>query len=274
MRTITLALIPFLALTHLSGCSNAVTYHHSERNSIALETRATDPQQPVQGTIGIKTRTIVVTPKVDKTNGNATNVVSDFELKRKSSGHWYGTTEINSAFMTGKAAKDASTRSILAVKGGLGSGHLGPLNTHKKMILQNMYDTLVDLTEDKGAIKLQTQLDNLHKLLPDVSKMTFYHLTNSKKNLTDVKGNQVNSISADFNGVMNYLELVDTSLLALNYMLNNRAVTYKSKDIDGTQLNSLKQAKELKNKEREAFNTTIGNSPSIDNTITFITDIL
>ena len=276
MKIIHLVLISLFAMTHLAGCSNAVTYHHSERNSIALETRATDPQQPVQGNIGIKTRTIVVTPKMDKQSGKSTNVVSDFELKRKPNESWYkfGTTEISSTFMTGKAATLASTQSILAVKGGLGSGALGPLNVHKKMILQNMYDTLDELTEDKSAVKLKKRLDNLHKLLPDVSKMTFYHLTNNKSNLTGFQGNQVKSISADFDGVMNYLELIDNSLYALDHMQDNRSVTYISKDIDEKQLNLLKQARQTLVKERETFNETIGNSPSIDETITFITDIL
>ena len=142
------------------------------------------------------------------------------------------------------------------------------------MILQNMYDTLDELTEDKSAVKLKKRLDNLHKLLPDVSKMTFYHLTNNKSNLTGFQGNQVKSISADFDGVMNYLELIDNSLYALDHMQDNRSVTYISKDIDEKQLNLLKQARQTLVKERETFNETIGNSPSIDETITFITDIL
>ncbi|WP_065187850.1 hypothetical protein [Shewanella woodyi] len=266
MKTITLALASLLAVTNLSGCSNAVTYHHSERNSIALETRATDPQQPVQGTIGIKTRTIVVTPKVEKTDGKSTNVVSDFELKRKPNESWYkfGTTEISSSFMTGQAAVNATPNSILAVNG-LASNSLGEFNVRKKSIVQNIYQTLGAMKEDEKAKSLSKQLDDLSKLLPDVSKMKFYNLTkDANGNATGIKDNKVASLPSTFKGVLRYINDIEDSIIALDEMLVNRSVTYNGQAIDKAQLASLTEKKASLIKERGIFATTIGNSPVID----------
>ncbi|WP_394388876.1 hypothetical protein [Shewanella woodyi] len=266
MKTITLALASLLAVTHLSGCSNAVTYHHSERNSIALETRATDPQQPVQGTIGIKTRTIVVTPKVDKTGGKSTNVVSDFELKRKPNESWYkfGTTEISSSFMTGQAAVNATPNSILAVNG-LASNSLGEFNVRKKSIVQSIYQTLGAMKEDEKAKSLSKRLDDLSKLLPDVSKMKFYSLTrDANGNAKDIKDNKVASLPITFKGVLRYINDIEDSIIALDEMLVNRAMTYNGQPIVKKTLGSLIKEKASLIKERETFATTIGNSPVID----------
>lgn len=101
----------------ITGCSNAVSYHHSERNSIALEFRTTEPQQPLQGNIGVKTRTALVTPGLnniaDQTNtkksgpGESLSVISDFSFKReKVDGFSFGKTTIKSAFITGIPAKE------------------------------------------------------------------------------------------------------------------------------------------------------------------------
>ncbi len=268
MKIIHLVLISLFAMTHLAGCSNAVTYHHSERNSIALETRATDPQQPVQGNIGIKTRTIVVTPKVDKQSGKSTNVVSDFELKRKPNESWYkfGTTEISSTFMTGKAATLASTQSILAVKGGLGSDTLGEFNVRKKSIVQSIYQTLNTIkSNNKQAKNLIKRLDDLSKLLPDVSKIKFYSFTmDAKGNATGIKDNKISSLPSTFKGVLRYITDIEGSLIVLDEMLVNRAMTYNRQPIDKNTLDSLIKEKASLIKERETFATTIGNSPAID----------
>jgi hypothetical protein len=91
----------------LAGCSNAISYHHSERSSIALEARTTDPQQPLQGIIGVKTRTIIVAPGMTQQasqaniagNGESTSLISDFKFERDpNEWWWFGSTVIQSAY--------------------------------------------------------------------------------------------------------------------------------------------------------------------------------
>ncbi|MGX9463301.1 hypothetical protein ACWXWU_19005 [Shewanella sp. A14] len=275
MKNISLSILSLLGLISLVGCSNAVTYHHSERNSIALESRTTDPQQPLQGTIGVKTRTVVVTPKTNEATGNATSVVSDFELSRKSSDDWYkfGTTTINSSFMTGQAAKNASADSILAING-LASGSLGELNVRKKMLIQNIYSTLAKIN-DKEALALRTQLDQLSQLLPDVSKMMFYRMDQNGNNvITNISDKKVTTLPTGFSGVQEYLNLVESSITALNEMQHHRAATHNGKPIDKAQLALLEQAKKTLIKDRETFALTIGNSPLIDNAAAYVVGLL
>ncbi|MDO6642132.1 hypothetical protein Q4557_19480 [Shewanella sp. 5_MG-2023] len=276
MKNINLSLLSLMGLISLVGCSNAVTYHHSERNSIAIESRTTDPQQPLQGTIGVKTRTVVVTPKNNKSTGNATSVVSDFKLSRESSDDWYkfGTTTINSSFMTGQAAIDASTDTVLAVKD-LASGSLGELNARRKMLINNIYSTL-STVQDKKALSISADLDKLNNLLPDVSKMAFYYIDTDangkvKDNITD---KSVIKLLPGFNGVQEYLNLIENSITALDTMKHNRAFTYNDNLIDQAQFTLLEQAKDTLINEREVFARTIGNSPQIDDAAAYVLGLL
>jgi hypothetical protein len=113
-------------LSSLTACSNAISYHHSERSSIALEARSTDPQQPIQGIIGVKTRTIVVAPGISvpttvpgmSDNGEATSLISDFKIDRVPNAlSLFDSTVIRSAFITGDAAKVATKAVTTAISG-------------------------------------------------------------------------------------------------------------------------------------------------------------
>ena len=104
----------------LFGCANAISYHHSERNSIALEFRTTEPQQPLQGNVGVKTRTVLISPGMqdNDNNGKSLSVVSDFNFKRESDPDSnFGKTIIKSSFITGEAAKIVTKESVEALSG-------------------------------------------------------------------------------------------------------------------------------------------------------------
>ena len=174
MRTQQLIILTTVVL--LAGCSNAVSYHHSERNSIALEGRTTDPQQPVQGVIGVKTRTILVTPKTEDGN-DSLSVVSDFKLNRESNkDSWFNTTRVTSAFLTGEAAAHAPATTIAAVSG-LGHGAIGDSSVKQVILMESIYQMLTTITDDEIANNHVKALDNLAtKLPPKLNEHTYYSI--------------------------------------------------------------------------------------------------
>jgi len=123
--------------------------YHAEQFSITLETKTTDPQQPLQGNIGVKTRTVIVAPEKKGSNtppltdlGEAASVISGFSLGRKESGV-FEKTDINSALITGNAAVD------------------------NFQLMHQIYDNLKTVKDsDTEAARHVLLLDGLGKLIP------------------------------------------------------------------------------------------------------------
>jgi hypothetical protein len=262
-----------LSILWLTGCSNAVSYQHSERSSIALEIKTIDPQQPLQGIIGIKTRTIVVAPGIkNSANGESTSVISDFKLNRgPSEGLFgFGSTNIQSAFITGDAAKNASASTAKALSG-LGIDGAGDSATLKRNIMANIYRFLdKNKTKDVKAKEYLEQLDKLLALLPNnYVNNTYYSLSG---NVLEQR-NPANYLvkSEGFLEVLNYEQvLVSGSIARLEEMEKNRSMKYKASlagvatDINATDLAMLQgELKRLK-AEKTAFFNMIGNHNVID----------
>jgi hypothetical protein len=285
------------AIVWLAGCSNAVNYHHSERNSIALEVRTTDPQQPLQGVIGIKTRTIVVAPGLKgssdkeaqtkgdgKDNGESTSVISDFNLQRKESiGFWaFGSTSIQSAFITGDAAKAAPAGTVKALSG-LGFEGAGDSAIFKKNVLANIYYFLdSNQATDEKAKKYIVQLDKLLELLPkNYVNNTYYAMSVSGKVLEKRDTSNYAPLSKAFLEVLNYEDdLILDSIISLEKMEADRSIKYKASaadsatDITAADLIMLQgELKRLK-EERRAFFDMIANHSVIDQAAAYMTSYL
>tara|TARA_R110002072_G_scaffold5527_2_gene35299 strand:+ start:4199 stop:4546 length:348 start_codon:yes stop_codon:yes gene_type:complete len=111
----------------VTGCANSVNYYHSERFSLTMEAKASDPQAPVQGNLGIKTRTVLVTPGKNSHGyaalpgtgpGDSVSVVSYFDLDRDpDDASSAATTTIKSAFITGSAAKKVTANAMKSIAG-------------------------------------------------------------------------------------------------------------------------------------------------------------
>lgn len=282
-----------LVVLWLAGCSNAVNYHHSERNSIALEVRATDPQQPLQGVIGIKTRTIVVAPGMkgspDKQaegtaddNGESTSVISDFNLQRKESiGFWaFGSTSIQSAFITGDAAIAAPAGTVKALSG-LGFEGAGDSVIFKQNVLANIYKFLdSNQATDEKSKEYIMQLDKLLALLPkNYINNTYYSMSGNVLEKRDTSGYLAKP--QPFLEVLNYEQvLVSGSIAELEKMEADRSIKYKAgpaasaTDINAADLTMLQgELKRLK-AERRAFIDMIVNHSVIDQAAAYMTSYL
>lgn len=266
MRTQILIILTILVV--LGGCSNAVSYHHSERNSIALEARTTDPQQPVQGVIGVKTRTILVTPK-NQDGSESLSVVSDFKLKRApNTDSWFNTTRVTSAFITGDAAVKAPATTIAAVSG-LGYGAIGDSTVKQEILMESIYQMLKKMPDDEIAKNHMKALDSLAlKIPPKLNENTYYIINTAAKELSKKDTSALGASVDNFNKVMEYSRLLNASISSIETMVKTRDVQFKdhgtSSIIDEKMLNHFVLEKERLLKERSEFFNKIGNSAVID----------
>ncbi len=280
----------FFVVVNLVACSNAVTYHHSERTGLSLEARSTDPQQPLQGTFGLKTRTILVTPGKKTKSGNDTSgtgngngegksqtlgealsVISDFKLKRESEGVW-GRTTIKSAFITGEAAVIAPAESAKALSG-LGIGDIGDLTQSKAQTLRKVYEQIKAMAngEDKTAQAHLKHMDGLSKMLPDITKNTYYFIEG--ENLKKTLGKDV-SFSGDFLGVLNYEIEIRQTITSISRVENDRKYKVDNKIIEPAAMAVILQDKKRAEKERADYFATIGNSHVIDAAAAYVISVL
>ena len=130
-----------LTLLFTTGCAK-VAYYHTERVSIALEAKAADASQPVQGNIGVKMRTVVVS-EGKKTSDNAAAqqpseeareaIKADLKkivktLKKKQAPTAEDLKKLqkaNQAFHTGEAASVISDFRLQRTPGGEGMWNFG-----------------------------------------------------------------------------------------------------------------------------------------------------
>lgn len=249
------------------ACSS-VAYHHSERNSLALEVRQTDPAQPVHGTFGLKTRTVLVSPEA--VDGNAASVVSDFRLARTTKGV-FGRTRIDSMFLTGKAAVNASPGAAAAV-GGLSSAKVGSdAALAQKEVLRNIHATATALAQsgDETAMGLVARLDKLGELVPSAvpSSVPFYDIDGANRLTPQAPALR----RATFVDAVDFLDAYDTSIASIEIAKLDRSVLAAGGGvISSAQL--LKFEDELKAllKERADFAADLANSPAFDRAAKYV----
>ncbi|MDM3872263.1 hypothetical protein QSV34_12985 [Porticoccus sp. W117] len=282
MKKITYIATSIAAALSLAGCTNAITYHHSERNSIALESKQTDPQQPIQGVIGVKTRTVVVTPalgEADKDNSNSNadvnpgesaSVIHDFSLEREPGGFLkFGKTIIQSAFITGDAATIAPPASAAAL-GGWATAKVGSdESTTRKLILGEIYIHLqtLDAQKDKVATEHLKRLDSLSKLLPDISGNKYYQ-ESPADNLSDSV--TVPTFTNDFQGVINHLSFLQGRIADIKKMEDNRKFTFNGNEINVATLKGILDDKKRIQGEIDEFEKIIGSSAVIDRAALYV----
>ncbi|MGR9045810.1 MAG: hypothetical protein ACU83N_10970 [Gammaproteobacteria bacterium] len=98
----------------LTGCSNALYFYETEKISLTAEARP-DSSQPVQGSLGLKQRVVLIAPpkdsekaattSVDSGRGDALSAISSFSFKIiPKAGTIFNPVLIQTAFITGDAA--------------------------------------------------------------------------------------------------------------------------------------------------------------------------
>ncbi|MGZ8190756.1 MAG: hypothetical protein ACXWTS_05945 [Methylococcaceae bacterium] len=104
MRKINTYSASFGLIILLNGCSNALYFYETEKISFTAEARP-DSSEPVQGSLGIKQRVALVTPRTNKKQGDALSSISSFSFKIiPEAGTLFNPVSIQTAFITGDAA--------------------------------------------------------------------------------------------------------------------------------------------------------------------------
>jgi hypothetical protein len=97
----------WILLTFLTGCSNALYFYETEKISLTAEARP-DSSQPVQGSLGIKQRVVLIAPK--GRNNDAVSSISSFSFNIfPKSGTPFNPVLNKTAFITGDAAARLNT---------------------------------------------------------------------------------------------------------------------------------------------------------------------
>lgn len=97
----------WVLLTFLTGCSNALYFYETEKISLTAEARP-DSSQPVQGSLGIKQRVVLIAPK--GRNNDAVSSISSFSFNIfPKSGTPFNPVLNKTAFITGDAAARLNT---------------------------------------------------------------------------------------------------------------------------------------------------------------------
>lgn len=264
----------------LVGCNNAVTYHHSERTSITLEARSTDPQQPIQGNVGVKTRTVVVTPGIEDSSGGfkeSTSVISDFKIQKDSKGVFqFGHTNIQSAFITGEAAQFAPKGAAEALSG-LSVEPIGDVSTIKRNIMKDVFRLLDQIKDDDPGAKTHlARLNALAKLLPEKYETLKYYEASGKV-MSEIDMATYSKKPQEFLEVIQYEEkLINGSIVELNKMFNDRAVKYQDssgaapREITKDELKNFKNELKRLQEARNSYFRLIGNHNAIDSAATYI----
>ncbi|MBK8814536.1 MAG: hypothetical protein IPN42_03055 [Methylococcaceae bacterium] len=110
MRTLEFKIIArytgFLILVCLlAGCENALYFYETDKVSLTVEARP-DSSQPVQGSLGIKERTVLIAPRKDE-NQDAVSAISSFNFKIiPEAGTIFNPVLLQTAFITGDAASE------------------------------------------------------------------------------------------------------------------------------------------------------------------------
>lgn len=94
--------LSLVLVAFLTGCSNALYFYETEKISLTAEARP-DSSQPVQGSLGIKQRVVLIAPKGE--NDDAVSAISSFSFKIiPEPGTPFNPVLIQTAFITGDAA--------------------------------------------------------------------------------------------------------------------------------------------------------------------------
>jgi hypothetical protein len=95
--------ILFCLVNLLTGCKNALYFYETEKISLTAEARP-DSSQPVQGSLGIKQRVVLIAPRKND-NDDAVSAISSFNFKIiPKAGTIFNPVLIQTAFITGEAA--------------------------------------------------------------------------------------------------------------------------------------------------------------------------
>jgi uncharacterized protein YceK len=256
----------------LSGC-NSVSYQHSERIGISVEGKTADPQQPLQGNIGVKSRTILVVPGQTTTGsgepGEATSAISDFHFDRAKSEGFpdMGTTTIKSAFITGDAAKNSTNKSAAALAI---SGRSVSTRAMKRGLTRTIYNMLtrLDSAGEIAAKQLVRDFDKFAVYVPQhYATMQYWDVKAGKFVSRDTS---LGIASTGFKRVSYYLSDVDGTINALSDLIAGSVNRFDGSTPNKPELEIFKVNKVLLESERASIETLIAKDTSYKDAIDYL----
>ncbi len=289
MRIAPSTAIPLIFLA-LGGCSNAISYHHAERVGISLEAKTSEPQQPLQGTVGLRTRTVVVAPGINSADPNAkaqatsntasgnaqsaevgdsTSVISDFSLNRSESGVW-GSTRIRSAFITGEAAIKAPVGSAVALAG-FGARPISDLAVYEAGTHRAIYEQLKAMADEgvEEAAGHVAALDALSSMLPDITNNKYYVLSGN-----DLQDSQLQLAQNNFQDVLTYEKALRSTQSSIQAWEKIPGATLNGHPTSRNDLVAIDHDKKQVEAERLEFAKRIGSSAVIDSAANYLVSTL
>ena len=161
MQTIKTYWIALCLASFLPGCTNALYFYETEKISLTAEARP-DSSQPVQGSLGIKQRVVLIAPKKDERdnavdkNKDTVSAISSFSFKIiPEAGTPLNPILIQTTFITGDAARllepNEATSAAQAIT--LGGAEIATSNESAEKIISNLD------SNDRNTLKEITKRD-------------------------------------------------------------------------------------------------------------------
>lgn len=162
-----------------TGCSNALYFYETEKIALTAEARP-DSSQPVQGSLGLKQRVVLIAPPKDAQNAGATSVdsgrgdalsaISSFSFKIiPKAGTIFNPVLIQTAFITGAAAAELDPPQAVAAAQAITLEGVDPKST------PGLADDIVrdiDNATDRNTLKQITTRD-----FDSLSDQDYRHIT-------------------------------------------------------------------------------------------------
>ncbi len=219
----------------LTGCKNALYFYETEKISLTVEARP-DSTQPVQGSLGVKQRVVLITPPKDPKkasetpaapnitpskedeNGDAVSAISSFSFKIMPIDWEFNPVLIQTAFITGEAAAQLDTAQAANAAQAITVGDVQPPGADIS-IMRNVVDRLDQSNkEDNKHLSL---LGGLGKaVIPTNYPVPKFALDATTNTLTieKPKGSPVNYF--DIDSALSYQGELDGSAQKLKGVLN------------------------------------------------------
>jgi hypothetical protein len=186
---ITKYFITFFLVIWLTGCGNALYFYETEKISLTAEARP-DSSQPVQGSLGIKQRVVLIAPKKSK-HDDAVSSISSFNFKTFDKEWDFNPVLIQTAFITGDAAKNLKPNEAQAAAKAITLNGIKPPNTE---------DTNKNTAE---KIVLNTKVEADKNTLKEITEKDFMSLSDQDfQNFTRISGFDKDFLTAELHAAL------------------------------------------------------------------------
>jgi hypothetical protein len=230
----------------VSGCENALYFYETEKISLTVEARP-DSTQPVQGSLGLKQRVVLITPPKKDENviaamatsdgtppnkNDALSAISSFSFKTIPIDWEFNPILIQTAFITGKAAAELGTFETANAARAITVGDVKTSGAHWS-IMRNLVDSQKENGTEEGKKHLNL-LDGLGKaVIPANYPVPIFRLDSGTSTLEVMtpEGSPVNY--TDIDSALSYWGKLEGSADKLKSVLSAPEL-YKFGDIQVT----------------------------------------